>query len=146
MALFFLLPSEVVGDTDGMEIRGLFRQFHVAFLLRDIDIAEVAVLETIVEIQRTAFRYAPVDAGLRADMTDILMAVTLLIGWYIERILQLAPYIGFHIRFLQDIEVRSDKSAPIRLRSNQLTLFFSSTFTLSVRISQSARSRRWIFA
>ena len=85
------LPSEVVGDTDGMLVGGLLRQLHIAFILRDIDIAVVPILETIVEIQRTAFRYAPVDAGLRADMTDILMAVTLLIGRYIERILQFAP-------------------------------------------------------
>ena len=36
MALFFLLPSEVVGDTDGMLVGGLFRQLHIAFILNSL--------------------------------------------------------------------------------------------------------------
>ena len=86
-------PIKAVSNADCVDVGGLFGQLYIAFAFGDVDITVITVLETIIEIETYAFRYAPFYTCLCAHMADELVSVFLLVLGCIERVLQFAPYI-----------------------------------------------------
>ena len=79
-----------------MEESRFFGQLNVAFTFGDVDVAVIAVLESIVEIQTAEPRYSPLDTGLRTNGADELVSILLLILGCVERILQFDPKVGLN--------------------------------------------------
>ena len=72
----------------------LFRELDFAFVFRNINVAVVAVCETVVEIKAAESGQTPFDTSLRADVGNELMSVLLLVFRRIEGIDEFDPEIG----------------------------------------------------